>query len=207
MHQPERRTIEDMLEDEPTTVTEPYAKKLKEQQQLLKKEFGTRMANDILTRGKYGYGRMQAVLWRMHKCGDYTREQLQELCVWGSYNAATCVILDPDGYAPTLLHNSFWTVHGRCLTDVELRRVMGFPDEYVFPKNRIKQHRHYLSRGVCPPVAMWLLDLIEKNLHHRRAFHTTGRGNKLKPATFPLRPGEVADLRPTKKLWEEFCNG
>jgi len=202
-HQPMRRTIADRLEATPTTVTEPYASKLKEQHAWLKKAFGTRTTNDILTRGRYGYGRMQAVLWRMLKPWE-DRVRIKKLCVWGSYNAATAVLLDPQGYAPTLMHNSFWTVHGRCLTDIELRRVMGFPDRYVFPKNRIKQHRHYLSRGVCPPVAMWVLDTVERNLHHRQSFYVQGSRQKLIPPTFLLRPGKVADLRPTKKMWETF---
>lgn len=209
MHQLESKTIGDIIEDEPSAVTGKFKENLKYQHQLLMARFGTRIANDIIKRLKFGAGAMPAVLWRMMKGTDEAQNQqdVKQYCYNGTgYTEMMVRLLDPTGYAPTVLAGSFWVVNGRCVTDIEFNRIMGFPDHYIFPEKRKKQHRAYLSRGVCPPVAMWLLDLIEKNLHWRRAFHTTGCGNKLKPCTFPLRPGEVADLRPSKKLWQEFCN-
>ena len=63
--------------------------------------------------------------------------------------------------------------------------VMGFPDEYVFPAPHDRYTRAFLSRGVCPPVARWLLAELERNLRG------TGVGDV-------VRPGDVYDVRPAR---------
>ena len=39
---------------------------------------------------------------------------------------------------------------------------MGFPRDYKWGK-RQKQFRMYLSKGVCPPVAAWILKTVDRN--------------------------------------------
>jgi hypothetical protein len=64
---------------------------------------------------------------------------------------------------------------------------MGFPRDYKWGK-RQKRFRMYLSKGVCPPVAAWILKMVDKN-----ASGWTG------PYTHEETDfGGVIDLRPKK---------
>jgi hypothetical protein len=115
--------------------------------------------------------------------------------------------------APQLTPNYGWSINGRVLTSVEYKRAAGYPDDYMFSEGyNNARMRAELSRGIAPPVAMWALDLVERNLHHPRSFHKVGRGANLRESAFWLVPFNgaghgtkvVADLRPTLKLWYQW---
>jgi site-specific DNA-cytosine methylase len=78
-------------------------------------------------------------------------------------------ILDPLKPATTLLGNTWWYVRtdenqGRPLTVDEYNAVMGFPRDYIFPPRYQTRWRDFLSRGVCPPVAEWIIRQLRANL-------------------------------------------
>lgn len=89
--------------------------------------------------------------------------------------------LDLVGFAPTLLEDSLWYVNGRPLLRKEYQRIMGFPDSFKWPEKLAPQFRKYLSKGVCPPVAAWILEQLSQ------------RGVSF---SHSCRPGELLDLNP-----------
>lgn len=201
-HYPEPSTIADILEAEPTETEELLTRKWKEQRQRLTADFGASTMLQLAVRRKYGTGALGAVLKRYLKEARGVQRDLLDVSkqhvVWGAYQSNTPRVLDPAGYAPVLLHHSFWTANGRPLSMVEYKRIMGFPDTYRFEGRDAKLMRGYLSRGVCPPVAAWVLDTLERNLNFPRSYYQAG---KPKPAVISVLPGGTADLRPSKKLW------
>jgi hypothetical protein len=70
---------------------------------------------------------------------------------------------------------------------------MGFPPDYKWPGQRAKDFRLYLSKGVCPPVAEWILKMMKLNLEGDLIL---GAGKVL---PVDLKPGELADFQITKK--------
>jgi site-specific DNA-cytosine methylase len=99
-------------------------------------------------------------------------------------------ILDPLKPATTLLGNTWWYVRtdenqGRPLTVDEYNAVMGFPRNYIFPDRYKTRWRDFLSRGVCPPVAEWIVRQLLANLL-----------NQIEPAEHVrvIRPGEIANF-------------
>lgn len=75
--------------------------------------------------------------------------------------------LDPDGFATTLLGDTSWAVDDRLLTIEEYCGIMGFPRDYKWnlseSPNNANNARAYLSRGVCPPIAAWILKTLDRN--------------------------------------------
>ena len=105
----------------------------------------------------------------------------------------TLCVLDPAAFVNTLLHASWWYCQGRLLTPGEYRALMGFPRDYLMPGKAEPKFREYLSKGVCPPVAAWLLawllDLCVGK-PHRRADHEM---------FYLLEDGEIADFNVKKE--------
>lgn len=178
-HKPARSVVSEILDPKPTgplvTVLEA---KLAEQTRRLKDDFGGKFMKDVLS-GKRGYGMLPAVLRKALRAdGKPYGSQLdvaRKHCVWGFYMSQTMRLLDPASYAFTVLGISWWTVPfdggARNLTQREWKRLMGFPAEYVVPEKRQTQLRFYLSRGVCPPVARWILDTVTDNVTGKTAKH------------------------------------
>lgn len=102
----------------------------------------------------------------------------------GTFEAGHPRALNPDGAATTLMHNSWWFAVGRALYREEYLRIMGFPADYQFHPGDVKQFRKYLSKGVCPPVAKWLLANLTGAYMHEPG-----------ETTFVLKSGETLDLR------------
>ncbi len=79
-------------------------------------------------------------------------------------------LLDIDGWTNTLLSDSFWIVpngnDGRVCTIQEFCSFMGFPRDYKWTERmrRKAEFRAFLSKGVCPPVAAWVLENVRINL-------------------------------------------
>ena len=93
----------------------------------------------------------------------------------------------PDDFASVVLYDQLLAYGKRILTVEEYCSIMGFPRNYKWGK-RQKQFRLYLSKGVCPPVAAWILKTVDQN-----ASGWTGPFTH-EEADF----GGVIDLRPKK---------
>ena len=112
-------------------------------------------------------------------------------CGWVS---ETMRILDPLGYATTIMHNSWFTIPGRTLTGAEYRRIMGFPPDYVLDK----EYRMWLSKGVCPPVAEWLLEQIYRAIE--------GYDDSLPDrGVHWCSPGGIVDVQINKNDWYDLA--
>lgn len=102
-------------------------------------------------------------------------------------------VLNPEEFATTILHDSSFFVMGRELYREEYCRLMGFPPDYKWPGQRAKDFRMFLSKGVCPPVAEWILKMMKDNLEGNKYWEV----GKIIP--IDLKPGELADFQITKK--------
>lgn len=111
----------------------------------------------------------------------------KEFCVGGNFMSHCLRVLDPAGYATTLLFDSWWACQGRVLSYAEYNAVMGFPRSYIFPGKTQPKFREFLSRGVCPPVASWVIRTLLQNLNHITVSEK-----------FRCLPGETLDLLPQK---------
>jgi site-specific DNA-cytosine methylase len=96
--------------------------------------------------------------------------------------------LNPMGFAPVVFHNSFWYAYNRPLTQLEYVRIMGFPDDYKWPEKMDKDFRMYLSKGVVPHVAEWILTQMWANVNAH------GRADFTQSADW----GSVLDVNPKK---------
>ncbi len=104
-------------------------------------------------------GNVVAVLSKVH---DISREEVVAKFNFFSYMNANPVLLDRDGFTPVLLQGGILCDGGRVLTVEEHCAVMGFPRDYKWG-NKLRQFRMYLSKGVCPPVATWIMRQVDKN--------------------------------------------
>ena len=119
----------------------------------------------------------------------------------GGFASGTMCFIDPNGLAPVLMGGSHWYANGRNLSETAYKRIAGFPAEYIFPstpRNYRSQMRMYLSKGVIPAVATWILENV---FHHLgmlpadlRQVETT-----TPPYTIHVRPNYIADFRPHKR--------
>lgn len=145
-------------------------------------------------------------LWRR----KFPTENRWEVCkkYVTKYASGAMVILDPDKFCPVLLGGSWWFLNGRNLSENGYKRLMGFPVDYIFPEgerradNYRADFRTYLSKGVMPPIAEWVLE--QATLH----LGWTGQARssldeKIEPYRIECRPSQIADFRIRKKTWGE----
>jgi site-specific DNA-cytosine methylase len=71
-------------------------------------------------------------------------------------------LVSPDIFASVVLYDQTLAIGNRLLNIEEYCEIMGFPRDYRWGR-RQKQFRLYLSKGVCPPVAAWVLKTMEAN--------------------------------------------
>ena len=123
----------------------------------------------------------------------------------GGFASGTMVYLDPNGMAPVLMGGSHWYYNGRNLSENGFKRIMGFPAEYEFPskpRNFKSQMRMYLSKGVMPPIAQWILEMTARHLKMTdglNLFHEEGPDSY----TLEAEPNHIADFRIAKQAWWE----
>jgi site-specific DNA-cytosine methylase len=108
-------------------------------------------------------------------------------------------VLHQESWAPTVLKDSAWFIHGRPLFLEEFNLIMGFPADYIWPAKW--EPRTYLSKGVCPPVATWILQQIAANLSPDKPEFELGTTYRR------CLPGEVLDLCPKKAEVEDALAG
>lgn len=87
-----------------------------------------------------------------------------------------------------------------------LSLLHGLPEHYKYPEMSLPRLRFLLQRDTCPFASMWALETMERNLYMRPSYYKGVTGGPLKHSTFVLRPGDTANLIPTKQMWEEFCS-
>ena len=112
---------------------------------------------------------------------------------------APCV-LDHEGFANVLTATSSWLDNSgrkpRIMSVEEYCAIMGFPRDYKWGK-QIKKFRMYLSKGVCPPVATWIMKTVDKNASGWSGPFTHEESDF----------GGIIDLRPKKQEALALANG
>jgi site-specific DNA-cytosine methylase len=112
------------------------------------------------------YGNLIHILARRHevKKGDTWPPwgSLHDNIVGGTFLSGALHVLDPNSFAPTLLGYAWWYYGNRVMGYDDLKEIMGFPRNYQYHNPRITAT--LLSKGVCPPVARWILREIRANV-------------------------------------------
>lgn len=202
------RRVEDIVHPNGTAIErdeEQYA----EQVVRLSARWDRKFAREAL-QGKWGYGPLAAILMRrLKQDGELMDVKVPVMKTGREYDAgsqnavskAFCLrgpfftnilrVLDPKALAPTLLGCSWWALPGRTLNMEEYKLIMGFPADYKFPPKSLRKFREYLSKGVCPPVAKWVLEQTAANLMGR-----AGRGQQVEPGgTHDITPGSRDEFK------------
>lgn len=78
------------------------------------------------------------------------------------FTASHVWFVRPDNFTPVILFDRTLAVGQRLLTIEEYCSIMGFPRHYRWGR-RERQFRAYLSKGVCPPIATWILQTMDRN--------------------------------------------
>lgn len=103
-------------------------------------------------------------------------------------------VLAEGGYAPVLLGSSHWYYRGAPVSQEGYKAIMGFPTDYVFPSGDHYGIRTMLSKGVCPPVATWVLDNVRMHLGEPSGSPFTSGVGYVKV----VEPGRIASFRPSR---------
>lgn len=99
----------------------------------------------------------------------------------------TARVLDPDDCAGVILGDTWFVYKNRNITPTEYRAIMGFPRGYKLDRT----YRLYLSKGVVPGVAKWIIELMMANV----------KGEGIPSAAYWMKPGETADFKPSSDEW------
>ena len=75
-------------------------------------------------------------------------------------------VVSSERWATTILHSTFFVCHGRPLFVEEYEGIMGFPRDWRWPDKLRRSYKLYLSKGVCPPVAAWVLRALGEEPAH-----------------------------------------
>jgi FkbM family methyltransferase len=127
------------------------------------------------------------------------------------YASGAMVHLAPRGLCPVLLGGSWWFMDGRNLSEQAYKRLMGFPSDYIFPEGdtgRKKDNyrvdmRTYLSKGVMPPVASFILENVFYHLGTVPTGHELRHCGAEGAYALEVAPNFIADFRIRKKTWGE----
>lgn len=109
--------------------------------------------------GGCGFGTLHSLLKR-YPIPHMSRDAAIRKYGLFSFDVANFKLLNPGGFAQVFLGSSWFCVphegqYGcRSLTLREYCLLMGFPPGYRLPE---RDHLTFLSRGVCPPVAAWVV--------------------------------------------------
>lgn len=122
----------------------------------------------------------------------------------GTFSTGQLCYIDPAGLAPCLLGTSWWYANGRNMSQAAYKRIMGFPADYEFGR-WTNAMRTYLSKGVIPQVAQWVLGQITRHLGEQHIKNCECQGCEpggMDQDDFPVRsynltvpPDHIADFR------------
>ncbi len=205
-HQPETKLVRDIVLASGTVVNEGKRNLQSQRRRLREKGLDDR---ELLDECRYGHGTLAAIIARKLKAdGKPVPPQadiIRTYCLRGPLVVNTLRVLDPNDFAPVLLATSWWAVPDKGTTrelfQQEYMRVMGFPEHYRFREDEAflrawlgtaspvsKEFRKWLSKGVIPGVATWILNQVAANLAGHKG---CGPGR-----FYACPPGGVVDLQP-----------
>lgn len=120
-----------------------------------------------------------------------------------NFTSHSMVMLPDEALAPTLLAGSWWfsVSQQRALYAEEYKEIMDFPRDYIFPGDYyLNRCREYLSRGVAPATATWILDMIESNTSKPIVYEGQIAMER------SIKHGEIADFRLSRKAQNTVRN-
>lgn len=131
---------------------------------------------------------------------DETHDEVARRYFGGRFKSGQPVVLSPRSWSVCLLSQTWWVYRGRNLSEHGYKRIMGFPADYIFPGNTRPnyrtQMRAYLSKGVIPQVAQWILGQVWNHLGVRHPEACTCMACGDRPGyQIVCRPDGIADLR------------
>lgn len=148
---PRMKKLRDIL-GAPGVVADVHHRMLEAQSELLAK-YGVN-ARDLWL-GKLGHGLVRNMLKKLKLSKESAVHPTR-------FAVNTPYLLNPDGVSPCLLGGCAWYVSdeacplgARPLTSGEYNLIMGFPADYWIQPER--QRTTFLSKGVVPPVAQWIV--------------------------------------------------
>lgn len=113
---------------------------------------------------------------------------------FSKFSSVWSIQLNSGGFTPTLMATSNWWLNGRPLTRPEYCAIGGFPTTYKFDKPRETQA--YLSRGVAPPVARWVIRQIVNHVEGRVDLDAV---QQVTDQALLAEPGSTSDFRVSRK--------
>jgi site-specific DNA-cytosine methylase len=194
-HTPRFRAVGQVLDlDNLAEPSEKDAWLLEDQVKKFKKNGITKRQIEAIFSGEQGYGHLQSIVKKYLGLRGNLQEIVRQYCVAGPFLSNTMSLLNPAGFTPVLLSTALWCVPGgRMIGTDDYKAIAGFPRDYLFEGKAANKFREYLSKGVAPPVAAWLLawllDLCVGKLHDPKDYD----------AFFVLEDGDVADFNVKKE--------
>jgi hypothetical protein len=159
------------------------------------RNFGTRALGAVLFDYKYRTATSTAQdKWEMFK--KYI----------GGFASGTMCYLDPNGLAPVLMGGSHWYLNGRNVSEDAFSAIGGFPEDYLFPetpRNYRRQQRMFISKGVMPPVAAWIIEQVHNHLGEQVPSPTGLHATDQPHYALTCEPNHIADFRITKEGWKK----
>ena len=136
----------------------------------------------------------------------------------GGFSSGQLCYVDPDGCCNVILGGSNWYMDGRPMSETSMKQLMGFPSDYIFPEGPKRNYRkglnQYLSKGVMPPIAAWILEQAAVNLQlmeprfHKEGYKLTALPNNI--ADFRIRRSDWANRHktlPPLRHYDEVSSG
>jgi site-specific DNA-cytosine methylase len=108
------------------------------------------------------------------------------------FTSAQPSVLAEGGFTPVLLGSSLWVYKSEVVSQEGYKAIMGFPTDYVFPPDKHYGLKTFLSKGVCPPVATWVLDNLRQHLGEAAGSPLTRDDAYVKM----VEPGHIVSFRP-----------
>lgn len=164
--EPRRRTVKDVVDK--ANPGDPFADDVRKRSRIesnMRAIYGMspcRIAK--VFRGEEGFGRLPNLLRRVLSLDEEPATVAKNLGY--AFASKVCHILDPDGVATTLLGDVSWVARGRLVSKNEYKEFMGFPRPYDIGESPTAG-KYFLSRGVVPAVAAWVLEQTVRNLEGR----------------------------------------
>jgi len=123
--------------------------------------------------------------------------------VGGHFLSGSLHILGPDTFCPVLMGLAWWWFGNRMVGYDDYKELMGFPRSYIYP--RVQDTLCLLSRGVCPPVARWILREMSANVFGiPRPPDEISCADKVGMLKYrwvkTISPGEIADMKTPQEL-------
>ncbi|KKN13152.1 hypothetical protein LCGC14_1009210 [marine sediment metagenome] len=191
---PDYVPIRVLLDGEAGPKDDRAEKKLSGQINLFKKR-GVENWEELLSRKS---GHLWSIIKQDRNLSASRKEISREYCFQGGFETGALTVIDPHEFAPVLLGNSWWFCLGQNIRPQQMKAIMGFPRDYGFPMKLAPKYLEFLSRGVCPPVAAWILENIHHNIAGTPKWYDW-QDAKDKPKKLPviiktIEPGEIADF-------------